>query len=131
MQVNTYKLDIRPRFKPKTLIPAKLTMAVLSSKQVLKDNNTTDPSSITSLTLTHKALSDVKFLVSIKKKVSIFVLFHIAFSRFHLYVQVSCLSEFENLQKLDLGFNNLTSLEVKKLLKILPLFWVVQCLVWI
>ncbi|TMW88150.1 hypothetical protein EJD97_018981 [Solanum chilense] len=58
-------------------------MAVLSSKQVLKDNNTTDPSSITSLTLTHKALSDV-----------------------------SCLSEFENLQKLDLGFNNLTSLEV-------------------
>ncbi|KAG5578048.1 hypothetical protein H5410_058182 [Solanum commersonii] len=65
-------------------------MAVLSSKQVLKDNNTTDPSSITSLTLTHKALSDVQF-------------------------PVSCLSEFENLQKLDLGFNNLTSLEGLKL----------------
>ncbi|KAJ8526363.1 hypothetical protein K7X08_028840 [Anisodus acutangulus] len=72
-------------------------MAVLSSKQVLQDNNTTDPSSITSLTLTHKALSDV-----------------------------SCLSEFENLQRLDLGFNNLTSLEGLKLCVNLKWLSVVQ-----
>ncbi|MCD7452566.1 hypothetical protein HAX54_017484 [Datura stramonium] len=72
-------------------------MAVLSSKQVLQDSNTTDPSSITSLTLTHKALSDV-----------------------------SCLSEFENLQKIDLGFNNLTSLEGLKLCVNLKWLSVVQ-----
>lgn len=72
-------------------------MAVLSLKQVLQDNNTTDPSSITSLTLTHKALSDV-----------------------------SCLNEFENLQKLDLGFNNLTSLEGLKLCVNLKWLSVVQ-----
>lgn len=72
-------------------------MAVLSSKQVLQDYNTTDPSSITSLTLTHKALSDV-----------------------------SCLSEFQNLQKLDLGFNNLTSLEGLKLCVNLKWLSVVQ-----
>ncbi|CAN4120194.1 unnamed protein product [Withania somnifera] len=72
-------------------------MAVLSSKQVLQDNNTNNPSSITSLTLTHKALSDV-----------------------------SCLSEFENLQKLDLGFNNLTSLEGLKLCVNLKWLSVVQ-----
>ncbi|CAI9781418.1 unnamed protein product [Fraxinus pennsylvanica] len=57
-------------------------MTVLSSKKILQDNDTTDPNSITSLTLTHKALSDV-----------------------------SCLGEFKNLERLDLGFNNLTSLE--------------------
>ncbi|KAK2988369.1 hypothetical protein RJ640_007304 [Escallonia rubra] len=57
-------------------------MAVLSSKQVLQDKNITDPSAITSLTLTHKALSDV-----------------------------SCLSDFKNLERLDLAFNSLTSLE--------------------
>ncbi|KAL2511071.1 Leucine-rich repeat (LRR) family protein [Abeliophyllum distichum] len=57
-------------------------MTVLSSKKILQENNTNDPNSITSLTLTHKALSDV-----------------------------SCLGEFRNLERLDLGFNNLTSLE--------------------
>ncbi|KAL3620206.1 hypothetical protein CASFOL_035118 [Castilleja foliolosa] len=57
-------------------------MTVLSSKKILQENNSTDPNSITSLSLTHRALSDV-----------------------------SCLSEFKNLEKLDLGFNNLTSLE--------------------
>ncbi|PQP92555.1 protein phosphatase 1 regulatory subunit 7 [Prunus yedoensis var. nudiflora] len=54
----------------------------LSLEQVLKDNNTRDPNSISSLKLNHKALSDV-----------------------------SCLSEFKNLERLDLSFNNLTSLE--------------------
>ncbi|XP_009784826.2 uncharacterized protein [Nicotiana sylvestris] len=72
-------------------------MAVLSWKQVLEDNNTTDPNSITSLSLTHKALSDV-----------------------------SCLSEFKNLQRLDLGFNNLTSLEGLKLCVNLKWLSVVQ-----
>lgn len=57
-------------------------MAVLSSKQILQENNTRDHSSIRSLTLTHKALSDI-----------------------------SCLGEFKNLERLDLGFNSLTSLE--------------------
>ncbi|KAI3461271.1 hypothetical protein Pfo_017934 [Paulownia fortunei] len=57
-------------------------MTVLSSKKILQEKNTSDPNSITSLSLTHKALSDV-----------------------------SCLSEFKNLERLDLGFNNLTSLE--------------------
>ncbi|CAI8592851.1 unnamed protein product [Vicia faba] len=57
-------------------------MTRLSSEQVLKDNNAADPSSISSLHLTHKALSDV-----------------------------SCLAIFNKLEKLDLKFNNLTSLE--------------------
>ncbi|MED6169195.1 hypothetical protein PIB30_019308 [Stylosanthes scabra] len=57
-------------------------MARLSLEQVLKDNNGDDPNSITSLQLNHKALSDV-----------------------------SCLSSFINLEKLDLKLNNLTSLE--------------------
>ncbi|KAM7522568.1 hypothetical protein LguiA_012470 [Lonicera macranthoides] len=57
-------------------------MELKFSKQVLQDNNTTDPSSITSLTLTHKALSDV-----------------------------SSLRDFKNLERLDLAFNNLSSLE--------------------
>ncbi|KAI8524365.1 hypothetical protein RHMOL_Rhmol13G0145000 [Rhododendron molle] len=57
-------------------------MTVLSSKQVLEDNHTRDLSAITALTLTHKALTDV-----------------------------SCLSEFKNLERLDLSANNLTSLE--------------------
>ncbi|CAL1367289.1 unnamed protein product [Linum trigynum] len=57
-------------------------MVRLSRDQVLKDQRTSDPASVTSLTLTHKALSDV-----------------------------SCLSEFKNLERLDLAFNSLTSLE--------------------
>ncbi|XP_019199226.1 PREDICTED: uncharacterized protein LOC109192959 isoform X3 [Ipomoea nil] len=57
-------------------------MAVLSAKQVLQQSNTADPNSISNLSLTHKALSDV-----------------------------SCLVEFENIQRLDLSFNNLTSIE--------------------
>ncbi|XP_068311214.1 uncharacterized protein [Pyrus communis] len=54
----------------------------LSLEQVLKENNTRDPNSISTLKLNHKALSDV-----------------------------SCLGEFNNLERLDLSFNNLTSLE--------------------
>ncbi|CAN1171245.1 Protein phosphatase 1 regulatory subunit 7, partial [Linum perenne] len=57
-------------------------MVRLSREQVLKDERTSNPDSITSLSLTHKALSDV-----------------------------SCLSEFKNLERLDLAFNSLTSLE--------------------
>ncbi|XP_057781999.1 uncharacterized protein LOC131000221 [Salvia miltiorrhiza] len=57
-------------------------MAALSSKKILEEQNANDPNSITSLTLTHKALTDV-----------------------------SCLGVFKNLERLDLGFNNLTSLE--------------------
>nr|AFK43623.1 unknown [Lotus japonicus] len=57
-------------------------MTRLSSDQVLKEHNGGDPSSVTSLQLTFKALCDV-----------------------------SCLAIFSNLEKLDLKFNNLTSLE--------------------
>ncbi|RZB76535.1 Protein phosphatase 1 regulatory subunit 7 isoform C [Glycine soja] len=57
-------------------------MARLSSDQVLKDNNAADPTSVTTLYLTHKALSDITFLAN-----------------------------FINLEKLDLKLNNLTSLE--------------------
>ncbi|KAK7272241.1 hypothetical protein RJT34_28719 [Clitoria ternatea] len=57
-------------------------MTRLSFEQVLKDNNAGDPDSIITLQLTHKALSDV-----------------------------TCLTNFKNLEKLDLKFNNLTSLE--------------------
>ncbi|KAL5556678.1 hypothetical protein UlMin_038914 [Ulmus minor] len=61
-------------------------MSRLSSEQVLKDNTTRDSNSIETLTLNHKALSDV-----------------------------SCLGEFKNLSRLDLRLNNLTSLEGLKL----------------
>ncbi|KAL6202602.1 hypothetical protein ACLB2K_026310 [Fragaria x ananassa] len=54
----------------------------LSLDQVLKDNNTRDPNPISSLVLTHRALSDV-----------------------------SCLGELKNLERLDLSSNTLTSLE--------------------
>ncbi|KAH9659670.1 leucine-rich repeat and IQ domain-containing protein 1-related [Citrus sinensis] len=57
-------------------------MTRLSTQQILKDNKTCDPNSIKSLSLTHKALSDV-----------------------------SCLTDFNNLERLDLSSNNLTSLE--------------------
>ncbi|XP_020238169.1 uncharacterized protein LOC109817350 [Cajanus cajan] len=57
-------------------------MTRLSSEQVLKDNNTADPTSVLTLHLTHKALSDI-----------------------------TCLANFINLEKLDLKLNNLTSLE--------------------
>ncbi|KAH7561271.1 hypothetical protein JRO89_XS10G0203700 [Xanthoceras sorbifolium] len=57
-------------------------MTRLSADNLLKEHQTRDPNSITSLTLTHKALSDV-----------------------------SCLSDFKNLERLDLSFNNLSSLE--------------------
>ncbi|KAK7402050.1 hypothetical protein VNO78_14009 [Psophocarpus tetragonolobus] len=57
-------------------------MTRLSSEQVLKDNNAADPTSVTSLYLTHKALSDI-----------------------------TCLANFINLEKLDLKLNNLTSLQ--------------------
>ncbi|KAK6235232.1 hypothetical protein SCA6_010569 [Theobroma cacao] len=57
-------------------------MARLTKEQLLKDKQTHDPNSITSLSLDHKALSDV-----------------------------SCLAELKNLERLDLAFNNLTSLE--------------------
>ncbi|MCL7050315.1 hypothetical protein MKW94_000660 [Papaver nudicaule] len=54
----------------------------LNSKKILEENQNKDPSSITSLALTQKAVTDV-----------------------------SCLSEFKNLERLDLAFNNLSSLE--------------------
>ncbi|CAH1436160.1 unnamed protein product [Lactuca virosa] len=57
-------------------------MKALTSKQVLQENHTSDPNAVTSLTFTHRALSDV-----------------------------SCLAEFKKLEKLDLTFNNLSSLE--------------------
>ncbi|KAK7335616.1 hypothetical protein VNO80_27556 [Phaseolus coccineus] len=57
-------------------------MTRLSSEQVLKDNNVSDPISVTTLHLTYKALSDI-----------------------------TCLAKFINLEKLDLKLNNLTSLE--------------------
>ncbi|XP_065868924.1 uncharacterized protein [Euphorbia lathyris] len=56
--------------------------AALRIEQVLKDKQCTDLNSITSLSLSYKALSDV-----------------------------SCLNQFSNLEKLDLASNNLTSLE--------------------
>ncbi|KAH6814735.1 Leucine-rich repeat family protein [Perilla frutescens var. frutescens] len=72
-------------------------MTALSSKKILQEKNTSDPNSITSLTLTHKALSDV-----------------------------SCLGEFKNLERLDLGFNNLTSLEGLKSCRNLKWLSVIQ-----
>ncbi|KAI5592688.1 hypothetical protein BDE02_04G170200 [Populus trichocarpa] len=57
-------------------------MASLSSQQVLKENQTRDANTITSISLTHRNLSDI-----------------------------SCLSEFQNLERLDLAFSNLTSLQ--------------------
>uniref|UniRef100_A0A7N0UA71 Protein phosphatase 1 regulatory subunit 7 n=1 Tax=Kalanchoe fedtschenkoi TaxID=63787 RepID=A0A7N0UA71_KALFE len=57
-------------------------MTRLSFDKILQEKGTEDPSTITSLVLTHRALSDV-----------------------------SCLAEFKNLERLDLGFNTLSSLE--------------------
>ncbi|KAK9122837.1 hypothetical protein Sjap_012439 [Stephania japonica] len=57
-------------------------MNKLSSERVLEETQVTDSAAITVLKLPHRALSDV-----------------------------SCLCEFKNLEKLDLGFNNLCSTE--------------------
>nr|XP_043633969.1 leucine-rich repeat-containing protein 40 [Erigeron canadensis] len=59
-------------------------MTTLTQQQVLQGNTTktTDPNGVTSLTFTHRSISDV-----------------------------SCLVEFKNLERLDLSFNNLFSLE--------------------
>ncbi|GFZ17760.1 leucine-rich repeat (LRR) family protein [Actinidia rufa] len=72
-------------------------MTVLSSKKVLKDKQTRDTDAITALDLNHKALTDV-----------------------------SCLSEFKNLERLDISSNNLTSLEGLKLCVNLKWLSVVQ-----
>ncbi|XP_073301113.1 uncharacterized protein [Primulina huaijiensis] len=72
-------------------------MAVLSSEKILQEKNTSDANSITSLALTHRALSDV-----------------------------SCLSGFKDLERLDLGFNSLNSLEGLKLCVNLKWLSVVQ-----
>lgn len=72
-------------------------MAVLSFQKILQEKNTSDSNSITSLALTHRALSDV-----------------------------SCLSGFKDLEKLDLGFNSLNSLEGLKLCVNLKWLSVVQ-----
>ena len=89
-------------------------MTRLSSEQVLKDNTTSDPNSVSSLKLTYKALSDVRcrsvlfsicFNLSLSKTTELFLLKPLTW-------QVSCLSGFKNLERLDLTFNNLTSLEV-------------------
>lgn len=72
-------------------------MAVLSSEKILQENNASDANSITSLALTHRALSDV-----------------------------SCLSGFKDLERLDLGFNSLNSLEGLKLCVNLKWLSVVQ-----
>ncbi|GJS76901.1 leucine-rich repeat domain, L domain-like protein [Tanacetum coccineum] len=58
-------------------------LGCLTSKEVLQENKTSDTNAVTSLTFTHRALS-----------------------------HVSCLAEFKKLEKLDLTFNNLSSLEV-------------------
>ncbi|KAJ4970739.1 hypothetical protein NE237_003838 [Protea cynaroides] len=57
-------------------------MTRLSTEQILQEKQSGDPNSVTALLLHHKALSDV-----------------------------SCLNDFKSLEKLDLGFNNLSSLE--------------------
>ncbi|KAK4785916.1 hypothetical protein SAY86_002605 [Trapa natans] len=75
--------------RPKGLIegdvPAgreRLTMNRLTSDQVLEESKASDAPSVTSLKLNQKALTDV-----------------------------SCLTDFRKLERLDLGFNNLVSLE--------------------
>ncbi|GAV69695.1 LRR_8 domain-containing protein [Cephalotus follicularis] len=57
-------------------------MVRLTAEQVLMEKRTGDPNFITALSLTHRALSEVSFL-----------------------------SEFKNIERLDLGFNNLASLD--------------------
>ncbi|XP_042511798.1 leucine-rich repeat-containing protein ODA7 isoform X2 [Macadamia integrifolia] len=57
-------------------------MTRLSTEQILREKQSGDPNSVTVLLLHQKALSDV-----------------------------SCLNDFKSLEKLDLGFNNLSSLE--------------------
>ncbi|KAF9684670.1 hypothetical protein SADUNF_Sadunf04G0142700 [Salix dunnii] len=71
----------KPKQRP-SLSLHEQTMANLSSQQVLKEKQTRDAKTITSLSLTHRALADI-----------------------------SCLGEFQNLERLDLTFNNLTSLQ--------------------
>ncbi|RVW86710.1 hypothetical protein CK203_039828 [Vitis vinifera] len=61
-------------------------MTRLSSKQILQENQTDDHNAISALSLNHKALS-----------------------------HISCLADFKNLERLDLSFNNLTSLQDLKL----------------
>uniref|UniRef100_A0A803LXQ5 Uncharacterized protein n=1 Tax=Chenopodium quinoa TaxID=63459 RepID=A0A803LXQ5_CHEQI len=86
-------------------------MGELKKEDILRDNNSDKSDSKTSLSLTHKALSSVRTPIS-----RIFNLGLSPFSDFRLikvfnWFQVSCLSDFNKLQRLDLSFNSLTSLK--------------------
>ncbi|KAK8938590.1 hypothetical protein KSP39_PZI011497 [Platanthera zijinensis] len=72
-------------------------MTRLSMEQITRKNENRDVGSVTSLQLSYRALSDVSHMFS-----------HI---RITLLVKVSCLSNYQNLEKLDLSYNCLTSLE--------------------
>lgn len=81
-------------------------MARLSSDQLLNDDN-----SVGCLKLNHKALSDVRQVVLFRTSFSLFPPLK-ALSFLDMNWQVSCLRDFKNLERLDLSFNKLTSLEV-------------------
>lgn len=83
-------------------------MSELSAEDILREKKTHNPNSITSISLDHKALSSVSRYTLF---FSIFICKLLALILFTLF-QVSCLSNFNNLDRLDLSFNSLTSLKV-------------------
>ncbi|MQM00127.1 hypothetical protein Taro_032859, partial [Colocasia esculenta] len=74
--------EVRATGQRRARVTVSATMGRLRSEQVLRDINDGDPSSVTALNLSLRALSDV-----------------------------SCLRDFQNLGRLDLSCNGLTSLE--------------------
>ncbi|KAK8970435.1 hypothetical protein KSP40_PGU010939 [Platanthera guangdongensis] len=95
-------------------------MTRLSMEQITLQNENRDVGSVTSLQLSYRALSDVSHMFShIRRRLCsrpggvlrLFYFFGLFSFWITLLVKVSCLSNYQNLEKLDLSYNCLTSLE--------------------
>jgi hypothetical protein len=100
-------------------------MTPLTMEQIARENDG-DATSVTSLQLTHRALSDVSYLAvsfpnftshsqplhSMVLKIHLIKFTLYIFSFVLMNIQVSCLNNLAKLERVDLSFNCLSSLEV-------------------
>lgn len=111
-------------------------MTRLSSEQVRRENDG-DPSSISVLSLSFRALSDVRPRAPLESA-SVSVRRGVQSCDYRVFVdccvvQVSCLGDFRNLARLDISCNNLTSLQVSwklNLPRVLRPFLCFECRFW-